>query len=261
MESNNPPKDLNDFIEKYKAISEKGFIKTHRAGNTGVGKTLEDELGIKENDIQGPDFGEYELKAHRINKSNSMLSLITKKPEGVASNKKLLDVFGYETIEGNKELHTTLKYGNEIYPKGCKHSISLLFSEKKLFITCDGEPMKDVFWNLESIRNAISNKYASGKIVFAGAESRGSGEDEEFWYAEAIEAEGINYEKIIELIKEGKIVVDIRLGTYKLGVNKGKLHDHGTGFRIALNNQPYLFEDVKKIVSEYKSKTLKDNHK
>lgn len=121
--------------------------------------------------------------------------------------------------------------------------------------------MKDVFWNLESIRNAISNKYASGKIVFAGAESRGSGEDEEFWYAEAIEAEGINYEKIIELIKEGKIVVDIRLGTYKLGVNKGKLHDHGTGFRIALNNQPYLFEDIKKIVSEYKSKTLKDNHK
>ena len=191
MEDNNPPKDLYEFIEKFISISKKGFIKTHRAGNTGVGKTLEDELGIKENDIQGPDFGEYELKAHRINKSNSMLSLITKKPEGIASNKKLLEVFGYETEEGYKELHATLKYGNEICPKGCSHSIGLLFQENKLFITCDGKPMNDVFWYLESIKNAISKKYISGKIVFAGAKSRGSGKDEEFWYTEAIEAEGI----------------------------------------------------------------------
>ncbi len=57
-----------------------GWIKTHRSGNTGIGKTLEDLLGITENNIQGPDFGSYELKSGRIN-SNSMLTLMTKSPE------------------------------------------------------------------------------------------------------------------------------------------------------------------------------------
>jgi len=31
-----------------------GFIKTHRTGYTGIGKTLEDLLGIIENNISGP---------------------------------------------------------------------------------------------------------------------------------------------------------------------------------------------------------------
>lgn len=41
--------------EKFKAelskIRDKGYIKSHRSGDTGVGKTLEDELGVEENSI------------------------------------------------------------------------------------------------------------------------------------------------------------------------------------------------------------------
>ena len=41
------------LIKDLKAIKKMGYIKTHRAGNTGIGKTLEDLLGIKENNIPG----------------------------------------------------------------------------------------------------------------------------------------------------------------------------------------------------------------
>ena len=51
---------LSDFVREYKKICEMGWIKTHRAGSTGIGKTLEDILGIPENNIDAPDFGEYE---------------------------------------------------------------------------------------------------------------------------------------------------------------------------------------------------------
>lgn len=54
---------LNDFIQEYKKIVAMGWIKTHRSGPTGIGKTLEDLLGITENNIDGPDFGDYELKS------------------------------------------------------------------------------------------------------------------------------------------------------------------------------------------------------
>lgn len=39
---------LNDFIREYTRICDMGWIKTHRAGPTGIGKTLEDLLGIQE---------------------------------------------------------------------------------------------------------------------------------------------------------------------------------------------------------------------
>lgn len=68
---------LEDFIREYRKIKEMGWIRTHRAGPTGVGKTLEDLLGIEENNHDAPDFGEYELKSCRVN-SQSMLTMFTK---------------------------------------------------------------------------------------------------------------------------------------------------------------------------------------
>lgn len=53
----------DELIQKLKAIKEMGYIKTHRSGNTGIGKTLEDLLGIKENNIPGPNAAMVELKS------------------------------------------------------------------------------------------------------------------------------------------------------------------------------------------------------
>ena len=68
---------LDDFIREYTKIKTMGWVKTHRSGPTGIGKTLEDLLGIVENNIDGPDFGDYELKSCRLN-SNSMLTILQK---------------------------------------------------------------------------------------------------------------------------------------------------------------------------------------
>lgn len=70
---------LEEFISSFEQIRDIGWIRTHRSGPTGIGKTLEDLLGIPENNYDEPDFGNYELKSCRIN-SNSMLTLFTKTP-------------------------------------------------------------------------------------------------------------------------------------------------------------------------------------
>lgn len=87
---------LDEFIERFTKIKNMGWVKTHRAGRTGIGKTLEDLLGIVENNIQGPDFGDYELKSARKN-SNSMLTLITKSPDTKAANSVLRLTYGYSS--------------------------------------------------------------------------------------------------------------------------------------------------------------------
>ena len=48
-------KGYYSILKKLKEIKKMGYVKTHRAGNTGIGKTLEDLLGIKENNIPGPN--------------------------------------------------------------------------------------------------------------------------------------------------------------------------------------------------------------
>jgi len=68
-----------EMVKKLIEIKEMGFIRTHRSGNTGVGKTLEDLLGIKENNIPSPNGIKTELKSARKN-AKSMLTLFTKSP-------------------------------------------------------------------------------------------------------------------------------------------------------------------------------------
>ena len=65
-----------EFIKKFRAIKEKGFIPTTRRGPTGIGHTLETYLGIVENNNARPDIDGAELKSHRT-KGNNMITLFT----------------------------------------------------------------------------------------------------------------------------------------------------------------------------------------
>lgn len=93
---------LEDFIREYRKIKEMGWIRTHRAGPTGVGKTLEDLLGIEENNHDAPDFGEYELKSCRVN-SQSMLTMFTKTPQPPKANTYLRLKYGYSSSAYDNE--------------------------------------------------------------------------------------------------------------------------------------------------------------
>ena len=71
--------NYNEFLKRIREIKEMGYVRSHRKGDTGIGKTLEDLLGITENNIAGPDFSIYELKSGRKD-SSSMLTFFTKTP-------------------------------------------------------------------------------------------------------------------------------------------------------------------------------------
>jgi hypothetical protein len=239
-------KTLEDFIREYTKIVEKGPIKSHREGDTGVGKTLEDLLGIEENNDQLPDFGEYELKSHRKNAS-SMLTLVTKSPDGRAANARLLDEYGYIGDSGRKELHISLRCGTWVETKDKAHRLSIGVDDTSLFILADDNIKTCCSWNFESVKKALEKKYALCKMVHALADSEKRNDGEYFSYTEAFMADGISGEKLINAIKDGIIVVDIRMGTYP----DGRPHDHGTGFRIMPKDQFNFYEHIKDLVGKY----------
>jgi len=64
---NAPVFTKESLIEKLKEIAAKGWIKNARSGNHGgIGNTLEDLLGIEENNLPIPNAAEWELKTQRL---------------------------------------------------------------------------------------------------------------------------------------------------------------------------------------------------
>ncbi|MBC7236550.1 MAG: MvaI/BcnI restriction endonuclease family protein, partial [Chloroflexi bacterium] len=56
------------LIEALLEIKRKGWIPSARPGNDGgIGNTLEDLLGISENNLPIPNAAEWELKCQRLN--------------------------------------------------------------------------------------------------------------------------------------------------------------------------------------------------
>ena len=86
------------------------------------------------------------------------------------------------------------------------------------------------------------------RFLYVKANSRGSGEQEEFCFESAYLVEGYNATKIIDLLRAGSIYVDLRIGQYHDDRKKGKTHDHGTGFRIKEKDRAALFDKITKIV-------------
>ena len=111
-----------NFFKKIREISAGGFIPSITGDhNKAVGMTLEDKLGIFENNRHEHDFIDstkykgkrFELKGKR-KKSSAKISLITKSPTGGLTNQQLLEKIGKKNKERNS-LKTTLRM---VYGKG-----------------------------------------------------------------------------------------------------------------------------------------------
>jgi len=67
------------LINKLKEIAEMGWIPNARRGNAGgIGNTLEDLLGIEENNLPMPNAAEWELKTIAASRSVCATSAFTK---------------------------------------------------------------------------------------------------------------------------------------------------------------------------------------
>jgi len=234
-------KGYREIIERLKLIKKMGYIKTHRAGNTGIGKTLEDLLGIKENNIPGPNAKMIELKSARKNAS-SLLTLFTKSPLPPKANSILLLNYGYASPRGNerKELHTTISAKEFNNIKG-KIGFKIFIKKGKInIINSNGDILG--YWDEETLKTSFERKLP--KLLYVKAECRGAGSNEEFWFNEAWLLSGFNFENFLKLLEQGVILIDIRIGQY----SDGRLHDHGTGFRVHPDKLDLCFKHRERIL-------------
>src|SRR3989338_9187613 len=94
------------LIDRLKEIAKMRFVPNSRFGNSGgIGNTLEDLLGIKENNLPMPNAAEWELKTQRIN-SSSLTTLFHIEPSPRAIGfvpQILLPKYGWPHKEAGKK--------------------------------------------------------------------------------------------------------------------------------------------------------------
>ncbi|MBI2653113.1 hypothetical protein HYX00_06610 [Candidatus Woesearchaeota archaeon] len=97
----------------------------------------------------------------------------------------------------------------------------------------------EIYYTFEDLRKIIEKKCKC--IAYIKAQSKKGDMKEFFKFNNAALLSGLTFEKFIDCVKNGLTVYDIRLGVYRSGRNKGKPHDHGSGFRVLKNNLNKVF--------------------
>jgi MvaI/BcnI restriction endonuclease family len=231
---------VGELLEALKAISSKGYIRTLRPGDTGVGMTLESLLGITANADKTPDFKGIELKAKRIKKSPTRATLFSQSPDWKLSPARsawnLLNTFGYHR-DGKLRLNCEI---NAKAPNSLGFILDIDVDRDWLrqnHIKELGETASHIVtWPLEVLRGRLREKHP--KTFWVGARCKGTGADEHFHYIKVEYTREPSVRNFQALLESGVISVD-----YLMSQRDGKqlVRDHGYLFKIAQKDFPALF--------------------
>jgi hypothetical protein len=164
----------------------------------------------------------------------------------VKKPRKLVEAYGYQSDEHptRTNLYAPLKYGINKPASGRWHFLITIetMEEEKCLVIRDGDSQLIGHLPLSVLRYKFRTKYHN--LLLVKAKSRKRKGTEEFWYDEAHHAKDITFRKVEELLRNGSMVIELRLW---LDRQTKKFKDHGTCFRVAEKGTLSLFENVEKL--------------
>lgn len=232
----------SELLGLLREISYKGYLRTLRPGDTGIGYTLETMLGIAANSRQAPDYKGIELKAKRsrIGADRNRSTLFSKVPNWklspVGNALALLEARGYLDGDGRRSLYHTLSARGP-------NSLGLALdidAENDWLRQVYHDPGKgtvihDVTWEIPQLKSDLAAKHR--QTFWVRAMSRGAGENEEFHYIEVQHTRRPVTANFVALVEAGIITVDYAL--HKKSETRAR--DHGYLFKIHPDNLGALF--------------------
>jgi len=252
------------LINELKIIRDKGWIKNARPGNVGgVGNTLEDLLGIEENNLPIPNAAEWELKCQRGN-TTSLTTLFHMEPSPRALKfvpQIFLLNYGWPHREArSKYPHNEMSFrqtigGQNRSDRGFKVVVDQI--QKKVLISFDasavsarharwlktvkkriglGELDPQPYWGFDNLLHKAGTKLHN--CFYVQAQVKRINGEEYFHYDKIIMLEKLTIDKIVGAIENNYILVDFDARTG---------HNHGTKFRLRKNKLPDLYEEVIEI--------------
>lgn len=240
-------------------IKKMGWVKNQRPGNIGgIGNTLEDLLDVAENNLQAPDFGEWELKSQRAN-SGSLLTLFhyEPKPRNVSIVRDvLLPLYGWPHQKAGTQypadeksfrqtINTTFysERGFTVHIDRKNQRILVSFNFSKIqsrhaqwrdFLKTGvgtGDVRPTPYWTFADIEEKLNTKLKN--LMYVKAETRYIKGEEYFRYNKIEAYIDPTLDRFLKLLEDGMIYVDFDARTG---------HNHGTKFRIRPEEKVNLYQ-------------------
>ncbi len=247
------------LIKELRAIRDMGWIASHRGKNDGaVGNTLEDLLGIQENNLPIPNAAEWELKAQRKN-TNSLTTLFHMEPSPRALKfvpAILLPIYGWPHDKaGDKYPVGEMSFRQTINAAGVSDrgfSVKVDHLERKVSVTFDQSKVAEhhsewflnmlarggghfehyPYWGFDDLFHKAGTKLHN--CFFVRADNKVENGKEYFLFNEILMLKKFSLEKFVEAIESGDVYIDFDARTG---------HNHGTKFRIRDKKIPDLYAE------------------
>jgi len=253
------------LIEKLKDISARGWIPNARHGNHGgIGNTLEDFLGIEENNLPIPNAAEWELKAQRL-ETSSLTTLFHLEPSPRAVNfvsKVLLPLYGWPHREaGGKYGSKEMSFRQTIHghsPSDRGFMVEIDRDDRKVVISFDsskvspghkewlehvkqkvgiGQLDPQPYWGFDDLEHKAGTKLLN--CFYVQAHVKKEGDKEYYKYSKVTMLQKFNFEGFLGALESAELLVDFDARTG---------HNHGTKFRLRQNCLPHLYANVTPIL-------------
>lgn len=246
------------LIDKLKEIRSKGWIPNARPGNQGgVGNTIEDLLGITENNLPIPNAAEWELKCRRVGTSLTTLFHFEPSPRALKIvSAILLPKYGWEHqgIDDESSFRQTIS-GLSRSDRGFMVIVDR--AARKVLISFDASAvdsrhrawLKSIqkrigldelnpqpYWGFDDLCSKAGTKLLNCFYVQAQAR-REQGKDF-FLYDKIMVLQKFSFDKLLDGIEKGYVFVDFDARTH---------HNHGTKFRLRQDKFPDLYEAVQVV--------------
>lgn len=253
------------LIAEFKEIAKRGWIENARHGNAGgVGNTLENLLGIEENNLPIPNAAEWELKAQRKN-SSSLTTLFHIEPSPRAIKfvpQVLLQNYGWKHKEaGIKYPENEMSFRQTIHgnsPSDRGFIVKIDRENRKVLISFDytkvaekhqnwlntinekiglGDLNPQPYWGFDDLSNKAGTKLLN--CFYVQAEMKKEEGKEFYKYSKVLMLQKFNFDGFLNTLAKGNILVDFDARTG---------HNHGTKFRMRQNCWPDLYEKITDIL-------------
>lgn len=258
----------NDLIVAIRDISESGWKQSvRRPGNDGaVGNTLEQLLGIEENNLPIPNAREWELKGQR-SETGSLVTLKHIEPSPTGAKivpSVLLPLYGWKHKQAGRKYPATERSfrsttnATEFTSRGFKIVVDR--TQKKLRFIFDaikadkatpeiaqwltavqktvglGPISPEPYWGFDDLKYAIGEKIKNCFYVIA--DSKIERKKELFQYKSLLVLSGFSFDNFLNCLENGTVLVDFDARTG---------HNHGTKFRIRQGKWVDLYSETKQV--------------
>jgi len=252
----------DELIRRLLEIKAKGWVtltKYRQDKDGGLGNTLEDLLDIPENNIPLADYGQFELKTHRIN-SDSLISLFRFEPKPEEIIPKLIRDYGWAIPKygpGERSLRVDIDAAN-YSERGFIARIN--YDLKRVEIHFDSSRVPDradyhdwlenirrrvglgdlqpiPYWTFDDLEERIRLKIKN--MVYVSLDTTSEGGKQRMKITKAQLLQGAELSAFLDCIRRGWLQIEFNARTH---------HNHGTAFRTWERYWPHLYSSAELLL-------------